>query len=286
MVFILLFSLIAVFTIFFFNKRNYWDKNNSLFLVVRRPDNSVLVSVFDPVSNEISNIVIPKNTEVEVSSELGVWKIGTVWELGEQHGLDGLLLANTVRKNFNFPTASWADYYATGFSESKISSLFKALFFSYKTNLSFGDRLAITILSLRVKNGSKVNIDLTKTNLLKSKLLLDGTEGYVLTGNFPQFLSSLVVDRELGKGSYKLFIKYKGSSKIAERIGSFLEVLGTKVVSIDYDEKIVEDCRISGLKSQLLLRISKILSCPSLERGSGDSYSIDLSLGNIYMEKF
>ena len=281
----LLLIIISVLFLFVF-KSDLWSNEYPLSLVIRKPDNSILVSVFDPELSEITNIEIPGNTQVEVSNDLGVWKLATVWQLGEKENMGGSLLANTVRKNFKLPILAWSDSPATGFSDARLDSLFKATFSSYRTNLSFRDKLSIAFFSLGVKNANRVAIDLSETSFLEEKDLIDGSEGFVVTRYFPQILTSIFSDKEISKGGYRASVKYRGKLAVAEEVAELLENLGTKTVSIKESEIANDNCTIYGSNKVVVRRIAKLLTCENAVRSDGDPYDLEINLGKSYLLEY
>ena len=109
-------ALSAVFVLYLVLTTKYWNSKEKLSMAIISPEGAVVVSVLDPQNGEITNISIPKNTQVEASRQLGTWKIKSIWALGENEKIGGALLKDTVVKNFKFPVSVWADGEALGFA--------------------------------------------------------------------------------------------------------------------------------------------------------------------------
>jgi len=77
--FFLLFAF--VFFLLISLRTRFWDSTTKLALVVNRED-VVLIYIFDKGLEEITTITIPNSTQVQVSRQLGTWKLGSVWKLG------------------------------------------------------------------------------------------------------------------------------------------------------------------------------------------------------------
>ena len=135
-------------------------------------ENGAIVSVFDKQQGTITDIVIPGNTQVNVSRQLGTWKLASVWKLGENEKLEGVLLTETIIKNFKIPVNAWRDH------------------LSGRTNLGVGDRLLFWFFSLGASSGDKREIDLANQNFLKKTRLWSREEGYLVSDSPPPYLSS------------------------------------------------------------------------------------------------
>ena len=145
LVFTLLFLLILVFA-----HTKYWGK--SLSLVVASPaNNGVDVYVFNQARGEMYIISIPADTQVEVAHDLGVWKVGSVWQLGINEKLGGRLLSDTLIKNFLFPVGVWAGNDFSKIINGNFVEILKTIIFSKRTNLGVGDRVRIAYFSHKIK---------------------------------------------------------------------------------------------------------------------------------------
>jgi len=219
-------TLFSVFlTAFFYVKstRKYWNGEDKVVVAVNE-GKEVKVFIFDPIVSEIVQIVIPGNTEVEVARDLGIWKLSSVWELGKRENLEGKLLTRTLAKHFKFPVYIWADSSASLFWGETPFDIVKAIFSPYKTNLGVGDRLAMGLFALGVKNTQKVKIKLEDTGYIKKETLFDGEEGYRVYEKIPQKLAVFFVDQK-EEGGFRVAIKDgSGSSGLAEDAAGVLEV--------------------------------------------------------------
>lgn len=269
-----------------FATSHYWVGKNKLSIAIAKKDGSVVVSTFDPVEGELVNLTIPKETEVELSRRLGKIRIKNAWQVGLNEGYDGELLAETITRHFKFPVAVWADSPAAGFTQSNINLLIRAMFSPYKTNLTIGDRVRLGIFSMGIKNLKKEDIALQETTYLRKTQLVDGREGYVVTGRFPQSLL-VVFSEELmsNSGATVVITDETGSPQTANELGQLIEVLGAKVASIEKKGKKNYDCRVSGKDKQTVARVSLILSC-GVEADRQSNFDIRLSIGEEFAQRF
>lgn len=271
----------------FWSLRNgVWDKNEKLSIVTNQ-ENSVTITTLNPRVGEITNINIPGNTQVEVAHQLGTWRIESVWQLGNDEGLEGKLLAKTVTKYFKFPVYAWSGEGLIPLVSGNPVNILKSLFTPVSTNLTFGDRIQIALFSMGVSNTGRVNIDLVDTPHLKKTRLVDGEEGYIVVREPSQRILSVFADTTISKGGFRVFIKDQTSMPgLAEEVGKILEVLGAKVASIEKREgESVEHCLVRGGK-KTAERVARYFGCDVSESELGEGFDLEIVLGENFIEGF
>jgi hypothetical protein len=282
----ILIAILSLVFIIFFKSSLFWDGKSKLSMVVKRDDGFVQVTTFDPETSEIFNIMIPGDTEVELARKLGKTRIKNAWQIGINAKHEGLVLAETVTRNFRFPVYIWADKEGVGFSDTNLTSILSATFKPYKTNLKIGDRLRLALFAISVKNVERENIDLTDTAYLKETTLIDGGVGYKITGNFPQNLLVVFVDSNLTKDSTAVIMDESGDSQIASFVTEVLEVEGAKVVQIlKYDVRDY-DCEVGGLNKKLIEKVAKVFSCKKNYDNIDGNSDLYLKLGKGFADRF
>ena len=277
----LAFLLIVILFLFFWQRRT-WVGDSKLTLAVN-DRNRVLLGVFDPQTSEITTIIIPGSTQVDVSRRLGEMRVSSVWKLGQDENLMGRLLSETITKNFRIPTNYWADGFASGFLGK--GSIFSALFRKYRTNLSFSDRLRLFFFSLKVKEFKRTEIDLSKTTFLKEKKLIDGEMGYVVNELVPQRIMILASDNLIVKRDLKILLtNATGDVNISEDIGRIIEAMGTKIASVENTKKEEIDCVVTGEDKEIVKRFVLLFGCqPKTGRGNFD---IEFKFGTKFADRF
>lgn len=278
--------LIASLLLFLLFQTKFWDKNSKIPLVINTKE-GVVISVFDPKAEEITNIYIPANTQVRVARQLGSWKIGSVWELGLNEGFDGRLLAETVTYHMKFPVVAWADQKALGLATGNVVESIKSIFSPYKTNLKIGDRVKIGLFSPRVKNFKRRDIYLEETNYLKLTKFVDGEEGYILVGGVPNSLLAVFADPEITELAPKILISDSTKKAyIAEEVGEIIEVLGAKVVSITKDEKEGLDCEVISANKGIAKKIARVFSCDIINNATSGNFDLEIKIGEEFARRF
>ncbi|MBU0572294.1 hypothetical protein KKH23_01325 [Patescibacteria group bacterium] len=283
--FILLVPLL-IFLLITFQTR-FWKSSAKTFLVICNESGEVVISVFDPGLEKITNIIIPKDTEVDVARQLGRWKLGSVRELGENEDLEGRLLAETVVKYFKFPVSAWADAPALGFADGDLVGIIKASLLPYKTNLGIGDRLKLGLFSLRIKNLKRENIDFSEGNILKKVTLIGGEEGYVLAGRLPNYIIALFSNPNISsEGTTVVILDATGKANTAEEIGEVFEVMGIKLANIKKEEADDGDCEVRGKEKELLEEIAQVFSCKKLKTAPEGNFDLEIKIGRDFPKRF
>lgn len=283
--FILLVPLL-IFLLITFQTR-FWKSSTKTSLVIYKENGEVVISVFDPGLEKITNITFPKNTEVDVARQLGRWQLGSVRELGENENLEGKLLAETIVKHFKLPVAAWADASALGFAEGGIVGIAKASLLPYKTNLGIGDKLKLGLFSIRIKNLKRENIDFSEGNILKKVTLIGGEEGYVLAGRLPNYIVALFSNSNISnEGAVVVILDATGKANVAEEVGEVVEVMGVKLANIKKEEADDFDCEVKGNNKELLEEIAQVFSCKKLKAAPEGNYDLEIRIGKEFSRRF
>jgi hypothetical protein len=265
----------------------FWKSSAKTSLVISKKSGEVVISVFDPGLEKITNIIIPKNAEVDVARQLGRWKLGSVRELGENEDLEGKLLAETIVKHFKLPVAAWADAPASGFADGDILGIVKASLLPYKTNLGMGDRLKLGLFSIRINNLKRENIDFSEDNILKKVTLIGGEEGYILAGRLPNYIIALFSNPNISsEGAVVVILDATGKANVAEEMGEVVEVMGVKLANIKKEEVDDFDCEVKGKDKELLEEIAQVFSCKKLKEIPEGNFDLEIRIGRDFSRRF
>lgn len=284
LVLILLFFTLLFFLIF---QTSFWDGDSKLTLAINKKDGDVLIAIFNPVVDEVTSITVPKNTQLKVARQLGTWRAGSVWQLGENEDLEGRLLQETITYHLKLPVVAWADSPAEGFANGELVALVKAVSLPYKTNLKIGDRIKLAFFSFGVKNFKREEINLAETNLLKKTQLIDGEEGFILTSGLPASILALFSDIEISQKDVLVLIRDATDKRgVPEQVGEIVEVLGAKVVAIKKEESEKFDCMVLGKDQKAVEKLAQVFSC---EKGKGlpsGSFDLEIKIGEEFARRF
>jgi len=278
----ILFLTVGLLGIFLLKTRS-WVGDAKLTLVINS-SKEIYVAVFDPVADDITAVKIPGSVEVDVARRLGKIRLASIWQLGIDEKLDGKLLAETVTKNFRIPIVAWADMEALGFINK--GNVIKALYSSYKTNLTFSDKLRLFFFTLGVKEFKRTDLDLSQTSFLKGKKLADGEMGYVVTDVMPQKLIVVASDNLVSRQDLKVILtNASGDSQLSEKVGIIVESLGTKIAAVDNLKEEDFDCVVKGKDIELDKRFALVLDCEVSKTTSGN-FDVEIKFGKKFLQRF
>ena len=284
--------LILILGIFGFIKfgTKYWNGSDKFAVAYQLDSGDAAVSVLDPKLGEVTTLVIPGDTQVDVARNYGELRIKNVWQLGVNEKLGGKLLAETITQNFLFPVFLWSDSDAKTLSDPSLGGILHFIFFPKSTNTSFGDRLSAGVFAIRTGNSGRNLIDLGKNQFLDKQTLNDGLPGYVISGEISPRLSAYFSDNGIttitnsGK-NLRVAIKDATSTPgVADKVGQIVEVLGGKIVSVDKEGSINADCTVFGLDNKIVKKIAEIFSCKT--GGSRGELDIEIDLGTAFAKRF
>lgn len=277
-----------VFTYYFSTtlQTSYWRGEEKISVAIRMDGGDVLISTFDPIGEQVHNILIPKDTEMEAARQLGVWKIRSVWDLGKNENLGGDLLSESITHHFRIPVKNWSDYGGLGLATGGFVELVKSALLPYDTNLSKLDRIRLALFSFRVKNKDRIDIDLSKSKYLKLTKLKDGSEGYKLVMDLPESIKIIFSDRNIASDINTIsIINSSGSNSSAKIVGDVAEVLGAKVASINLQDQKAFDCVVWGNNQYLIDKLAKFFECTYVDR-LGGPYDAVLEIGEEFSKRF
>ena len=257
-------------------------------VVIQRENGDVQVSTFDFVIDEIVNIIIPADTQVNVARNFGKLKIKNVWRLGENEGLVGILLAETVTRHFKFPLHKWAEDNAYNLTQASIIPIIKGIIIPYKSNIKIGDRLRLGLLSFRVHSSKRVDIRLENTPYITKTVLTGGEEGYLITGLYPDEFLGIFSDPNFAKSELRVEINNaSGSKHVSKSLGEIVEVLGGKVVAIDNKENESDfDCFVSSNNVEVADVISDLFQCNKSKEDKLENTDIKIEIGKQFANRY
>jgi hypothetical protein len=265
-----------------------WDGKNKLTLTFPLSGGDVNVVVLDPSVNEITTVVIPGDTEVEVAASYGTLRLKNVWQLGGNEKLYGDLLAKTITKNFLLPVYLWSDSSAESVGRGNALGLFRFVFLPGKTNMTIGDRFKIAIFSLKVKNIDKIEIDLANNQILVKQILSDGMEGYVVKSPMASRLGVYFSEESFFQDGQNLrvyIVDRTGYFGVAQKMGQIIETLGGRVISIDRSRDVIDlGCEVRSKGGTAVNKIKNIFDCKIVREDS--DFDLEITIGRDFAGEF
>lgn len=253
---------------------------------------TVIVGTNDPtlysMNRETGKILLarfPEKVQVEASHDYGSWFMGSLWQLGEQEGLGGEILANSVKKAFGIPVDAWMD--------KRGEALFKeALFLSrMSTNLTFFDRLSVLLAVSKAGLADRQEVDLVSLRVLSKQRFADGVEGYIVVPEQAKviFEKSLRDDAVFKEGKTVSIVNTTTKSGLAREVARLAGILGLRIINAESKMEGVKDCLIIGGKSELsslsAKRLAGLLGC-SLKEGETSTSQLQIFLGEGFAQRF
>lgn len=236
------------------------------FIFVNNVNGSAEINVVDSTKLEIIKIIIPENTQITSSRGLGIYKISSLWKLGEKEGYKGKLMAESVRRNFLIPLYLWKD--------------------ENKTNLNPWQNIKIFFLERGFLNYQITKINLSEIKVLKKKNFSDGTNGFVISSKLPESILINFVENTVAESIFNIEIEdlTKNINSI-EDISKILGVMGGKITS--YSKGLGEniDCEVIAKDKELAKIISENFDC-SYSINTKLSVDLKIRLGKTFVQRF
>lgn len=277
---------VAFIWVFFVVNTKYWNGQDKFGYVYKNVNGDVSVRVLDPKTNESVTLVVPGDTQVDVARNYGTMRIKNVWQLGINEKINGILLAQTVTKNFLTPIFLWSDQDISVLDSLDIINIPKFILAPKNTNIPIGDRLSIALFLVRVKSVDTTTIDLGKSQFLKKTNLSDGQAGYILNGTVSGRLTANFSDSDFSDGNVRVEITdATGNPESANIVGQIVEVMGGKVVSIDRTgEDTNSDCAVLGVNPKVVKKTANLFNCKIIKDKS--VFDLEIRLGAGFAKRY
>lgn len=288
---ILLVVVLGVFRLFEEWQRRVWLQGSRLTMVVASSNPTVYS--YDPSTNTLTVVEIPKDTQVEASGNFGKWLIGSLLQLGEQEGKGGELLKTSLEKAFGLPVDGWMAGDGQVFKERAFGvATVLWLVSGRETNLTFFDRLALLLAVNSVGVLDRRVIDLESAGAVKKTKLPDGFEAYVPVPDRTKTAFELLRDeRVFAERKTLLVVNTTSKQGIAGEVARVAGTLGVKVVGTQgATGREVENCIVQGAKehidSRAASRLMKIFGCEVKIGDPQGPAHLEIVLGKGFSERF
>lgn len=284
--FLFVFLILGVYIFYqLFTREGEWDGKSKLNLVING-DDSIIVSTLDPQKQELVKVVIPAETEVEVARDLGKWKIGSVWKLGENEGVGGKLLAETVTRHFHLPVYLYADKDAEGLLNTGYVTGFRAVLYPMESNLSKKDLFKIARFIGSVNNADRKTIELKDTSSIREVELKGGGVGYQKVRDLAPHIIAPFSNEDIANRITTVKIINNSSNRIvATELGGVIEATGAKVAQIVNSDEKQGDCYVKSENSSLVNYYSNLFSCGE-DLSGGESFDVVITLNSDFIQRY
>jgi len=273
--------------IFFLFRKGVWERGEKLSIATRSLDGSVSVLIFDSIDHEITKLSLPPMVQLEASRGLGTWNASSIWKLGYDEGYRGKLLSETLTKNLKIPIVGWADTLVMGFWDNSPVSLVRAVLYSYKSNLSFLDRIKLAAFSISTKEFKRSEIDLEKVGFLVPKILPGGDKGCVLSEKIPERLLGVAsVNSWVGENIKVMIIDATEEKEVPQGLGELIEAMGAKLALVKKEPPKEDDCTVYASQEKLVDTFSQTFSCRYGGMYKDSNFGVVVEIGKKFEERF
>ncbi len=257
-------------------------------VLTRLENGDVAILVYNPKDRSLNTFVIDKNTQVDLSRNLGKIRLKGVWQLSQNEGLDGVLLLETIVKNFKLPISFWADEDLLDLVKSNPLKSVKSLIIPLESNLNLSQRIKLLQLGLFLPTAKNNIIYLKDTSYLSESVLDDGENGYLISDKAPNFITILFVNPEFSKKpSNFAIINKSGNFQIESFIAEIFEVYGAKLVSVNRENgKGNEDCTFYLNDKSRYEPFIDIYGCSIKKNDAYKSIDMVMEIGDKFVERF
>ncbi len=286
-IFIILVLIVVVIIIKIQLSENLWTGNEKLSIAIDNKEDGVVVVLLDPKHNEMHKFYYPENLEIEAARNLGKWKIGSLWDLGENEKVGGSLLAQSITKSIRTPVYSWSNQQLLSILDKGLLAIPQNLInFNNSTNLSIKDFFRIFRFVTSIDKVNIVTYYAENLNYISSHTLRDGTDGYVVSRMPETRISSLFSDEYvLSQPNRAVIISSIGNNWKAKQIGEVFEVIGVKVAAIREEANEVKDCEISANDEKLAINLSRYFDCDYNTKTS-TNFDVEIRIGQGFVNRF
>ncbi len=273
--------------------KNYqWDDRFNINLVIKAK--SIAVLSLNPAEKQATIINLPDNTFTEVAGGFGKWQLRSVYGLGQSEGNRGsVVLKQTISAFLGIPVDGFLEFDGdlAGINPSDLVQKYHQSLFSGITDIG-NIRTDLTPLELArlkfkltgVRFDKIQSIDLSKTGILDSQELSDGTKVYVGdSAKLDTVLSEFIDPVVRGEGTTVAVLNATDHPQLAQKAARLIANLGGSVIITSNAEKTYRHTQVLGKKSPTLVRLTQIfdLGCKkSLECDKIDS-SVETSRAQI-----
>jgi hypothetical protein len=282
--FIAIVILVLVVSVFSGSK---WDGKSSYSYALPFKNGDVLIVVSDPTSSSLMQLLIPKNTLVDASNQLGKWKMGSIYSLDTQENKKGELLKATLVKTFHINIDGFSEEKGAALVGENLFGRFKAILGGYKSDIAFKDRLKLAVYAFKIRQGSRMEYNLAEIGQLVEKTLPDGELGFVPKDELSPSVLAYFSDAEIAQSQATIeVINKSGQGGISQEVAKTLEVLGGRVMSIRSESSEDIDCIVVGRSKELTAKVASIFGCSEETITPQSNFDIQLTFGKIFASRY
>ena len=285
-----IFAFFVVFCVYFSYKNDKWD-GVSRFTVVVSTENPTIYS-YNPDSNSLLVLSIPKNTQVSSWGGYGDLFVGSLWNLGKQEKKGGVILQKSIQKSLGVPVDAYIDKSGEEVFSEGAWGFVRALTLSFRTgalgtNLTFFDRVRLVMSVAGVGKTTRVSLDAEKMGIVKKTTLSDGVDAFLVSTSLNNgALSSFRDDLIFKEGKTVRVVNASGKSGLAGSVTRLVGVLGLRVLSVETAQVVNSDrCVVRGVEgssgTRAVAKMVKLYGC-KYQNSEVSGADLEIVIGNKF----
>jgi len=282
-------------------------------ITVAIDSNPVVMAVFDPSTGKVGVISMPRDTYSVVPSDLGLYPVYSIRELGELKGVpSGELFENTLSNFINAPVERYLFFpekevvlgqakheiigkIRNAFSiQNLITAPFKVNKKELITNLSWSESLKLWWFARGVRSDRFEYYDLSQNGVISEIILADGTQAYGADEvGVADFTRKVFTEDKILKEKLKIeILNGTDSPGRGNKIANILDNIGCDVVRVgNYTGERLEKTTINLSKdsesSLTIERLEEILDAKGVSSDfAGRDVDITIVLGQDILKRF
>lgn len=282
-IFLLIFTLLSVFLYKIFNA----DLGDSYVVSIYTESGEGHLLVFGISEEKLTKFTLPSQTLMDVARQRGEWRMSSVWKLIESEDLPKTMYSDTIIKSLKVPVNAWSSEDILSLYNFNLVNNLKFIF-SANSNISFSDRIALTIFSTNVSHKDREEINLAETSYLYEAKLSDGDTGFARQTELSTRLRHyFVINTESNLIEKVEIINKSGMGNFSiDTMIKTLETVGLHILSIRDEENSDINCEIeSKEKTESVDNIIKVFGCNFKKNDTGN-FSMKVSVGKNFVKRF
>ena len=252
-------------------KDSLWNGQNRL--TIGFNTQPVLLVSFDPQRERLIFLSVPEGTNLQAIRGYGVYRVGSLWELGMIENREGTLFIESLENSLAVPVDAWISppdqdqvvEFLLGVDAQTRKQYFLASLLttlrSLETNLTRWDLFRLWRQVQSVGHRQISLVDLAQANVLEVKKLADGSQAWeVDSKRLDVLLADLFPDTKIKEENLSIAV-YNGTdfSGLANQAARLISNLGGRVVEVGDREAKTDQCLVLSEEDQAASRTVKKL---------------------------
>jgi LytR cell envelope-related transcriptional attenuator len=233
-----------------------WNGKGSFNVVIEK-ENQIQYVKIDPKLNEIVVFGISENTMAYLAYGYGEYRADKIKDLAE---IDNISYGDLLQKSMNLFLGSLTDAYIVDIKKAGIGlneTLLRSIFFKNKTNLTRWDLVRMLAFIQKLRSEDIEYVDLGMTRALSLVNLADGSEVYIASEFFDDYVLKNIARPEFLEQdiTWEIFngTAHDGLAARMKKVlaNSGLDVIGIRQEKADYQKSFISSREGNNVVSQI-----------------------------------